>query len=374
MLLTVGIMIGMVSYNVATNEYYPSNKILIKRAKNTAKTLKTADKTEQRTIMATSPGGRLIWLHPSEVVAWEQQGAKILTPLQEKRSVVMKTRSGRLIWVHPSSIDWWLDYGAVLINESESSNQRIPEPVKSQFSLIEREQPEEIKIQKTEFSEKKIDTTNWPEFIAAVYQGYSRDVLQKIHDGADVDQVFRRGETPLILAAQEGHQEIVKILLDSSADANKTANDGWSALMAAVLKNHLDIVYTLLKAGANPDQETRAGETALMIAAMNDHYQIADELLQSGAEVDKRNVSGMTALMLAAQKGNIKTLSVLIEHKPQINRKDKNGDTALIIASKAGSLRAAKYLLGLDRSGGLRLSEYSSTSGRTGSEDRSSGQ
>ncbi|MEX2600887.1 MAG: ankyrin repeat domain-containing protein [Balneolaceae bacterium] len=90
-------------------------------------------------------------------------------------------------------------------------------------------------------------------------------------DGADVDTLNQKGETPLMLAAHVGNSRIVKILLAHDPDLNK---------------------------------QSKSGHTALMIASASGQQHVVEQLIQKGADLNKRNNSGFNSIELAVRNGH----------------------------------------------------------------------
>lgn len=84
-----------------------------------------------------------------------------------------------------------------------------------------------------------------------------------IGKGAKVDAVDKRGNTPLMLAAQLGFAEGAQLLVGRKARVDATNQQGETPLIRAVQNRDLRMVRLLLQAGANPDRpDTLAGMSA----------------------------------------------------------------------------------------------------------------
>lgn len=99
-----------------------------------------------------------------------------------------------------------------------------------------------------------------------------------LSEGANVDTVDQRGNTPLMLASKIGNPRIARILLAHNPNINA--------------KNY-------------------KGETALMIAAENGQYYIARQLVVRGANVHEKNANGLTAMEIAIRNGQPQIVSLL---------------------------------------------------------------
>lgn len=140
------------------------------------------------------------------------------------------------------------------------------------------------------------------------------DVFDLINAGADVNTSTRRGDTPLMFAAENGQLEIVLALLRGGADTEAQNVLGWTALMFAAREGHLPVVSLLIRNGAdvNHYQENRLSRfwqardrlSVLMVAAKEGHFDVVQALLMAGADVHHQARYEYTSLMAAAQNGH----------------------------------------------------------------------
>ena len=179
--------------------------------------------------------------------------------------------------------------------------------------------------------------------------------------GANVDQVGRDRETPLMIAAIKGHIESVNFLLDSGASIDYVEKrEGWRdtgpAIVLAAWEGKLDCVQLLLSSGANISG--MIGFRALSLAAHEGHTKILELLLQNGAEPRAElthDIPGKRAwyedgttppLTAAASSGHYKAMEVLLKHGASPNEKDKNDHyNVLMTAVDSGKVRVADLLL-----------------------------
>lgn len=76
------------------------------------------------------------------------------------------------------------------------------------------------------------DENSWPSMLhaACYYGGMLRIAKILIDHGADVNARRKRGQTPLMMAAQNGHLEVVQLLVESGASLTEDDDSGWTAL------------------------------------------------------------------------------------------------------------------------------------------------
>ena len=171
--------------------------------------------------------------------------------------------------------------------------------------------------------------------------------------GADPNQRYDGGKTPLMYAARAGYATAVAAVLGAGGRVDAADDHGWTAFHAVRMKhsqamrfnamdghehddtrghnhsggggdecsdgggsqsggvNALVVVRTLLDAGADPSLQNAAGTTPLMSAALNGARDVAVELLRErrgGAKLlRQRSMRGMSAIMIGhrAQKSEV---------------------------------------------------------------------
>ena len=130
-----------------------------------------------------------------------------------------------------------------------------------------------------------------------------------------LEEIPKKGITPLEWAARKGHQDVVKVLLDNNAEVNAT--------------RHTD------------------GVTALHVATVNGHAEVVKLLLDHNADVNaSRHTDGVTALHIAAQEGHAEVVKLLLDHNADVNAsRHTDGDTALYVAAENGHAEVVKMLL-----------------------------
>jgi uncharacterized protein len=192
------------------------------------------------------------------------------------------------------------------------------------------------------------DKEGWTALLQAAYSGYPSSVRLLLDRGADLNakcscpDVLGGGWTPLMLATNARREEVVKTLLGKGADVNQRNNRGETALIVAADQGDMGIFRTVLDRGADVNVKAGDGRTALMgIAAgtswpdgVIDHPDAVLALLTKGADVNAQDVHGRTALMLAAQSGSTGVVRNLLQSRAHVNERDVYGNTALRLAAK----------------------------------------
>jgi ankyrin repeat protein len=159
-------------------------------------------------------------------------------------------------------------------------------------------------------SNKSLDGTT--PLMVASYNGASLTAGILITNGAEVNDMNNRKETPLQLACRGiSDSEIedvtkweatIRLLIDKGAQANTQDQDGKTPLMESAVHKAPHVVEALLEHGAALNTHDKKGWTALMFAADSNQTAVIGKLAQRGADLNLRNFRGETALAMAKQK------------------------------------------------------------------------
>ena len=195
-----------------------------------------------------------------------------------------------------------------------------------------------------------------PLMIAA--QNNTPEIISLLLDlGSDINHVDSMGNTALTLSFMSEHEENMNMLIDYGADADIQNNAGYNALMMSAKTKSIDTVMKLLEITSDVNARNNAGDTALSLASVENNADVVNAILEAGANINSQNNNGTTALMSAlynsSDAGNI--IRVLLEHKPDITLRNKKGDTALSIAMKKPNLTGSKAMQLLLKSEFLKL-------------------
>jgi ankyrin repeat protein len=156
--------------------------------------------------------------------------------------------------------------------------------------------------------------------------------------------------------ADGGDTAIINALMAKNADVQARDNKGQTALMLAAQNSSAAVVQALIKAGADVNAKDAIGQNALMQAIEKGHLSRAPQLfsfeLQRGVEEIKRNpslfntpdgkkIAARTKAAAAKQKAEVlqkatarddAVIKVLLVAGIDLNAKDKKGQTALQMA------------------------------------------
>ena len=152
----------------------------------------------------------------------------------------------------------------------------------------------------------------------AVQWGYPSGVNTLVELGANVKKTYKRGGTPLHLAAQRRGSvsdvhDICNSLIKGGADINAADEDGDTPLMTAVLARSEPGIRALIQAGADMNLTNNYGLRALTIEMQRFRHTMHERLellLSGGADVKLEN---KRALFKAVSWGFVKCVDLMIK-------------------------------------------------------------
>uniref|UniRef100_A0A8B9HUM8 Tetratricopeptide repeat, ankyrin repeat and coiled-coil containing 1b n=1 Tax=Astyanax mexicanus TaxID=7994 RepID=A0A8B9HUM8_ASTMX len=153
------------------------------------------------------------------------------------------------------------------------------------------------------------------------------------------------GETALTAAAGRGKMDVCTYLLEEGAQVQQVNRRGMCALFCAVRQGHWQIADVLLQHGADVNGSDKQGRTLLMVAASEGHLSTVEFLLSKGASLTSVDKEGLTPLSWACLKGHKNVVQFLVEKGAVIDHSDKNGRTPLDLAAFYGDAEIVHYLV-----------------------------
>ncbi|KAM0331380.1 hypothetical protein ACHAQA_003053 [Verticillium albo-atrum] len=173
--------------------------------------------------------------------------------------------------------------------------------------------------------------------------------------------------TAMEYALENGHEDIARTLADAevghdSRDAEQVLSDtmarmaaktqdpyqdiqGEAALLRAVKDGREDVIRTVLESNINVDVRDKEGRTPLSHSAEKDDVETAEILLQKGADVNSRDNTQWTPLMVASERGHEAMISLLLKRGADPDPRDEDGFTPLLHAAAEGTVGAVRLLL-----------------------------
>jgi len=161
--------------------------------------------------------------------------------------------------------------------------------------------------------------------------------------------VLAQAPKDLATAVQAGASKQALEMIRSGADVNQTQGDGSTPLLWAVNLRDYDVAQALLAKKANPNAVNVFGAMPLTEAARLNDDKLVKMLLEAGAKVDSANPDDETALMLAIKNGSLPMTETLVKAGADVNRIEKfHNQTPLIYAAAGGHISIVKLLLSKD--------------------------
>ncbi|XP_058472318.1 protein TANC1 isoform X2 [Solea solea] len=169
--------------------------------------------------------------------------------------------------------------------------------------------------------------TLWGEtaLTAAAGRGKTEVCSFLMEQGAVVQQVNRRGVSPLFCAVRQGHWQIAELLLQRGADINVSDKQGRTLLMVAACEGHLSTVEFLISKGASLTSMDKEGLMPLSWACLKGQKNVVQFLVEKGAVIDHTDKNGRTPLDLAAFYGDADIVQYLVERGAVIEHVDHSG-------------------------------------------------
>uniref|UniRef100_A0A8C6V8Q4 Tetratricopeptide repeat, ankyrin repeat and coiled-coil containing 1b n=1 Tax=Neogobius melanostomus TaxID=47308 RepID=A0A8C6V8Q4_9GOBI len=143
--------------------------------------------------------------------------------------------------------------------------------------------------------------------------------------GAVVQQVNRRGVSPLFCAVRQGHWQTVEFLLSKGrliavvfppplgASLTSMDKEGLTPMSWACLKGHKNVVQYLAEKGSAIDHTDKNGRTPLDLAAFYGDAEIVQYLVERGAVIEHVDYSGMRPLDRAIGCRNTSVVVTLLK-------------------------------------------------------------
>ena len=185
----------------------------------------------------------------------------------------------------------------------------------------------------------------------AVQSGATKQALEMIRSGADVNQAQGDGSTPLLWAINRQDYDVAEALLAKKADPNAGNEFGAMPLTEAARLNDLRLVKMLLDGGAKVDSANPDDETALMLAIKNGNLQMTESLIKAGANVNTiEKFHNQTPLIYAAAGGHAAIVKLLLSKDADVRPRALYSDWPSQVTSEprtqyraVGGLNALMY-------------------------------
>jgi ankyrin repeat protein len=177
--------------------------------------------------------------------------------------------------------------------------------------------------------------------------GSSQDADKKvrllIEYGANVEDEWPSGETPLITSLRSAQSNAALVLLEAGANPHVRNTEGEGMLILAAKNAPAEALRRLLELGLKPEERSQEKPypTVLILAAASkrDATEKATLLLAAGVNVNAKDDHGNSALLAASRAGNMEAVTLLVAAGANVNSADAHGYTPLHhVANRGGNL------------------------------------
>jgi ankyrin repeat protein len=212
---------------------------------------------------------------------------------------------------------------------------------------------------------KGIDEKEWHNGRAFIHQATESNQVEAVRflveRGADVNSrtlgdpvLGDKGQTPLLLAAQELDYPVATYLISKGAQVNAQDEYSNTPLITAIFLSHgehsnpakiFQFVKLLVEHGADINQADKKGSTPLALAALTEHKEVVDYLVQKGADINKRGENGETAFSYAAGEANKSLCEYFIRLGARPNDRLDDGSTVLMQALRSDNMEFLRWLI-----------------------------
>lgn len=145
----------------------------------------------------------------------------------------------------------------------------------------------------------------------------NKELLKELlHQGADINQQDKFGETVLHTALLNQDSDSIKLLIDRGANVNVRDRFGTPLLHLAYSKDYIRGIHLLMAkgSGANLNLQDGLGRTLLHLATEKGDDEIEQAALLAGANPNSTDLTGRTPLLIACEKGDLSSVQLLLLH------------------------------------------------------------
>lgn len=185
--------------------------------------------------------------------------------------------------------------------------------------------------------------------------GKPNEIQKLLRHGVDVNDVDRKGDTPLHVAVAENRIKSIEALFDGAAtskiDFSILNDNGYTALHLAIKNSKLTLMKMIKdKAGASHVKlfetvETKHGNSALHIAVETGADDIVKFILENRCvDVNATNLSGHTALLLARAMKYTGILKALLDHNAEAISEEDEDSASLESTDSRASVESNKVI------------------------------
>jgi len=159
-------------------------------------------------------------------------------------------------------------------------------------------------MSKLEITQIEEDRYTQLQFIALDYarEGQTKELEEMIKHGMSVNLCTHKDDSLLMLASYNGNIETAKMLLENGAKIDEVNQRGQTPLEGVCFKGNLEMVQLLLDYGAD------TGGNAVIYATMFGHKNVLELLKNKGIESTKYKIFGLKVEWLASMTSRVRKL------------------------------------------------------------------
>ena len=178
-----------------------------------------------------------------------------------------------------------------------------------------------------------------------------------LSNGANIDEVDKNGDTPLLFALKADYLELVQFLLSRNANFEAKDKDNMTPLLLACKIGNLKLVQFLFNKNANVEVKNINKDTILTIAAESGHKDIVEFLLVKQVPYRINDNVDLTTnitkclfrksygtILEAIKSGDVEIVKFFVKYGINLNTK-YNGFTPLIYAVCLGNMKIINFIL-----------------------------
>lgn len=167
-----------------------------------------------------------------------------------------------------------------------------------------------------------------------------------LSQGADINAVNSRGESPVFMFASTLTQEALKWLINHGANLDIPNKMGLTPLFAAVERSDLVAVDLLLNAGADVNITNARRISPIFQAVLNEKDKgVFDRLMEANPDLNIESESGTTVVLAAAARGNANFVQKLLQAGADPEAADYLGQGLLHAATSSNEASVLRTVL-----------------------------
>lgn len=184
------------------------------------------------------------------------------------------------------------------------------------------------------------------ELLKAAKIGDDKKVRQLLEQGAAIDAMNSRGQTPLVISLINEHKDIARLLIERGCNVNLHGKHQNPPIFIAIEKKDEEILELMLDGGSKHNVYDLTGITPLMRALKSNSSGIIELLLEKGADPEQYSEDGYTPLMYAIKNCKFRVIRQLLSYTVRIDGvSSSRKETALHMALELRRADVCKLLI-----------------------------